>query len=186
MTGGFAGALVVVNAGAWAASVVVEVKGSSGSSGVLAAAVVVEVEGSSGSSGVLAAAVVVKVKGATIAAVKPPSNFKPAAEFSSLATKLTKKIGRGGESGDTDQGQGGVVETRMSTLDKRRRNIYSQSLVTPRSLRLHTHSHFIFRPSVPKYTLRFVFSFRTSVWWRGVNLPGRLRRLLCAVKLDRQ
>ena len=113
MTGGFAGALVVVDAGAWAASVVVEVKGSSGSSGVLAAAVVVEVEGSSGSSGVLAAAVVVevkgssgssgvlaaavvvKVKGATIAAVKPPSNFKPAAEFSSLATKLTKRLAGG-------------------------------------------------------------------------------------------
>ena len=79
MTGGFVGASVVVNAGA------------------LAAAVVVEVEGSS-------------LVSATIAAVKPPSNFKPTAEFSSLATKLKKQIGTGGESGDTDQGRGGEEE----------------------------------------------------------------------------
>ena len=64
VTGGFVGASVVVNAGA------------------LAAAVVVEVEGSS-------------LVSATIAAVKPPSNFKPAAEFSSLATKLNKQMGQG-------------------------------------------------------------------------------------------
>ena len=50
--------------------------------GALAAAVVVEVEGSS-------------LVSATIAAVKPPSNVKPAAEFSSLATKLNKQIGQG-------------------------------------------------------------------------------------------